>query len=70
MTTSSPLQVHFGHYIARLDHPSIAKLNATLAEIPLISGYTTTQRKHIINVMLEKKQAIMRLKKIMDYFTV
>jgi len=58
---SSLLQLHFGHYIVGLEHPSIAELNATLAEIPLISGYAPTWWKHHINILLEKSQAIMRL---------
>jgi len=39
-TASLMLQVHFGHYMAGTFNLEIALLNATMADIPLTSGYS------------------------------
>jgi len=55
-TASLPLQLHFGHYITGLENSYSAELNATLPEIPLITGYSPAQWQHGINIMLKKTQ--------------
>jgi len=53
-TSSSPLAVHFGHYMVGIQDLAIAKLNWLLATIPLKSGYASARWHRGLNVMLEK----------------
>jgi len=46
--------IHFGHYIAGTFNPEILVVNATLANIPLCTGFTYDRWKKGINVMIEK----------------
>jgi len=46
--------IHFGHYIAGTFNPEILVINATLANIPLHSGFTYDRWKKGVNVMIEK----------------
>jgi len=65
---SSPSHLHFGHYIMGMEHSLILELNATLAEIPLLTGNSPACWKHGLNVMLEKVQGT-TMWKTMDYLT-
>jgi len=40
-TSTFPLQVYFSHYMAGIQHTNIDDLNAMLAEIPLLMGYSS-----------------------------
>jgi len=53
-TSSSYSNVHFGHYIAGSQDDRLAHFNATMAEIPALTGYSPNRWRHGLNVMLEK----------------
>jgi len=55
MTSLSMLQVHFGHYMVGTFNPNIAIMNATMVDIPLLTGYTPSCWKKGLNVMLQKQ---------------
>jgi len=50
-------QVHFGHYMAGTFNPTIAIMNAEMAEIPLSTGYAQEQCKKGLNIMLQNRKA-------------
>jgi len=51
---SSPLKVHFGHYIAGTFNPHITIINAKMAELPQSRGKALRHWTKGLNVMLEK----------------
>jgi len=53
---SSPLVVHFGHYMAGITKDTISKINAILANVRLLSGTAPERWNQTkkFNVMLEK----------------
>jgi len=53
-TASSPLTIHFGHYIAGVANEVVGKLNLILANMRLASGTAPTQWKKMLNIMPEK----------------
>jgi len=53
-TVSSPLSLHFGHYIVGVANDIIGKLNAILANERLVSGTAPNRWTQTLNVMLEK----------------
>jgi len=53
-TRSLASGIHFGHYIARTFNPTILVVNATLANIPLCTGFTYERWKKGLNVMIKK----------------
>jgi len=55
MTSSSISQVHFGHYMVGMFNPNIAIMNATVADIPMLTGYAPARWKNGLNVMLQKQ---------------
>jgi len=52
-TASSMSSVHFGHYMAGTFNPDIALLNAMMADILLLSGYSPRQWRKGLNIMLQ-----------------
>jgi len=54
VTSLSFSMVHFGHYMAGINDPCIAQLNAILASIPVITGYSQNWWRKGLNVMLKK----------------
>jgi len=52
--SSSASGIHFGHYIARTFNPEILLVNATLANIPLRTGFSYDRWKKGLNIMIEK----------------
>jgi len=54
-TSLSMSQVHFRHYMAGMFNPNIAIMNATMADIPMLTGYTPARWKKGLNVMLQKQ---------------
>jgi len=63
-TSSSPSSIHFGHYIAGMFNPDILILNATLADIPLATGYSPMRWHKGLNVMLEKSPGNFNVEKL------
>jgi len=55
-TSSSPLGVHFGHYMAGTFNPTIAVFNARLANLGFTTGYSLKWWKKGLNVLLESNQ--------------
>jgi len=53
-TSSSASGTHFGHYIAGTFNPEILLINATLANLPLLTGFTYDRWKKGLNIMIEK----------------
>jgi len=53
-TSSSYSNVHFGHYIAGSQDERVASLNAGMAALPAMTGYSPNRWRHGLNVMLEK----------------
>jgi len=51
---SSPLKVHFSHYIAGTFNPHIAIVNAKMAKLPQSRGKALRHWTKGLNVMLEK----------------
>jgi len=49
-----PSSLHFGHYIAALANTTVAKINAILANVSLLSGSMLERWKQMLNFMLEK----------------
>jgi len=64
MTRSSASGIHFGHYIAGTFNPKILVVNATLANIPLCTGFTYVRWKTGLNVMIEKMAGNFNVKKL------
>jgi len=57
-------QVHFGHYMAGTFNPNIAAMNATMAEMPITTGYTPERWKKGCNIMLQKQAGNLNVKKL------
>jgi len=53
-TASSPSGIHFGHYIAAMTNKTVAKLNAILANLALLSRSAPEQWKKTLYMMLKK----------------
>jgi len=53
-TASSPSGIHFGHYIAAMTNVTVAKLNAILVNLALLSSRALERWKKALNMMLEK----------------
>jgi len=63
-TSLSPSGIHFGHYIAGTFNPDILLLNATMANIPLNTGYSPERWRKGLNVMLEKSPGNFNVEKL------
>jgi len=63
-TSSTPSGIHFGHYIAGTFNPYILLLNATMADIPLHTGYSPIRWRKGLNVMLEKSPENFNVEKL------
>jgi len=61
---SSMSSVHFGHNMAGMFNPEIAIVNARMAEIPLVSGYSPRQLLKGLNVMLQKQAGNINMEKL------
>jgi len=53
-TSSSLSGIHFGHYMAGMFNPNIVLFNATMANLPLKTGYLPQRWREGLNLMLEK----------------
>jgi len=60
--SSSASGIHFGHYITRTFNPEILIINATLANIPLITGFTYDRWKKGLSIMIKKWRGILMWK--------
>jgi len=63
-TSSSPLGIHFGHYMAGTFNPEILIFNATMADIPLNTGYAPARWCKGLNVMIEKTPSSFNVEKL------
>jgi len=63
-TSSSPLGIHFGHYIAGTFNPDILVLNAMMADIPMNTGYSPARWRKGLNIMLEKSLGNFNVEKL------
>jgi len=63
-TASSPSKVHFGHYIAGTFNPTIAIINAKMADWPQQMGRPLRRWYKGLNVMLEKVPGNCNLEKL------
>jgi len=63
-TGSSASGIHFGHYIAGTFNLEILVINATLADIPLQTGFTYDHWKKGLNIMIEKMAGDFNIEKL------
>ncbi len=63
-TSSSASGIHFGHYIAGTFNPEILLINATLADIPLRTGFSYDRWKKGLNIMIEKAAGDFNVEKL------
>jgi len=63
-TGSSALGIHFGHYMAGTFNPEILIINATMANIPLWTGFSYDRWKKGINVMIKKSAGDFNIEKL------
>jgi len=63
-TSSSAPGIHFGHYIAGTFNPEILIINATMANIPLHTGFAYERWKKGMNVMIEKTTGDFNVEKL------
>ena len=63
-TSSSRSTIHFGHYITRSKDDELAAMDAAMARIPAISGYSPLRWRQGLNVVLEKKPGENRVDKL------
>jgi len=64
-TTASSLSgIHFGHYMAGTFNPEIAIFNATMADLPMCTGYSPRRWREGLNVMLEKTPGNFNVEKL------
>jgi len=63
-TASSALGIHFGHYMARTFNLEILLVNAKLADIPLMTGFSYARWKKGLNIMIEKMVGNFNVKKL------
>ncbi len=61
---SSMSSAHIGHYMARTFNPEIALLNATMADILLVSGYSPRRWQKGLNVMQQKQARNINVEKL------
>ena len=69
-TSSSPSGLHVGYWKCHSMASNINWVNTSLTNIPFLSGYSTKQWRHGINVLLENSKGncrIDRLRKILLY---
>jgi len=64
MMASSMSLVHFGQYMAGTFNPDIAKLDAKMVDIPLISGYSPRRWCKGLNIMLQKQAGNLNVEKL------
>jgi len=64
LTSSSLSGIHFGHYMARTFNLDILIFNATMADIPLKTGYSPDRWHEGLNVMLEKSPGNFNVEKL------
>jgi len=64
MTSLSMLQVDFRHYMAGTFNPNIAIMNATMADIPMLTSYVPARWKKGLNVMLQKQAGNINVEKL------
>jgi len=63
-TASSMSGIHFGHYMAGTFNPEIAIFNATMADLPMRTGYSPQRWREGLNVMLEKTPGNFNVEKL------
>jgi len=63
-TSSSASGIHFGHYIAGTFNPEILIMNATMADIPLRTGFSYERWKTGLNIMIEKTTGDFNVEKL------
>jgi len=63
-TSSSALGIHFGHYIAGTFNPEILIMNATMADIPLQTGFSYERWKTGLNIMIKKTTGDFNIEKL------
>jgi len=63
-TSSSPLALHFGHYMASTFNPTIAIFNAQLANLGFTTSYLLKRWRTGLNIMLEKQAGNFNIKKL------
>jgi len=63
-TSSSPSEIHFGHYITSTFNLEILVINTKLADIPLCTGLTPACWHKGLNVMLKKSPGNYNVKKL------
>jgi len=54
LMSSSLSGIHFGHYMVGMFNPDILIFNASMADIPMQTGYSPNWWKEGLNIMLEK----------------
>jgi len=64
VTSSSPLGVHFGHYMAGTFNPTIAVFNARLANLGFTMGYSLKRWRKGLNMLLEKQPGNLNVEKL------
>jgi len=64
MTGSSASGIHFSHYITGTFNPDILIINATMANIPLWTGFAYDRWKKGINVMIKKTNGNFNVEKL------
>jgi len=68
VTSSSLSGIHFGHYMAGTFNPNIVLFNATMADLPLKTGYSLRRWRQGLNVMLEKLQGTSMWRNYESYY--
>jgi len=63
-TSSSLSGIHFGHYMAGTFNPEILIFNATMANIPLKTGYSPDRWQEGLNIMLKKSPGNLNVEKL------
>jgi len=62
-TSSSPLELHFGHYMAGTFNPTVAVFNARLANLGFTTGYSLKRQRKGLNVLLKKQPGNLNVEK-------
>ena len=62
--TSSNGDIHFGHYKAAIEKPSLAAVHYLLAEIPFRTGYSPNRWSQATSLMILKSEGIYNLEKL------
>ena len=63
-TSSGPSGLHFGHFMANGMDSDLGAIDAALARIPAITGYVPSRWKSGLNVILEKKQGVIKVSRL------